>query len=80
MPDTSRLAAALHDAIETQTGDGPLFAAEALEDVAELLGDDVTGETLDAALEESWMHHDWDCDTLDRIASQARETMIGVPA
>lgn len=81
MTDTSRLTVALCDAIEQQTQDLCPFDEDTLAELADLLGDDVTPSTLEAALEEVVGLDDaWDSMTLERIASQVCEDLIGVPA
>lgn len=80
MPDT-RTITALREAIEQQIEDLCPLDDETLAELAEMLGDDITPSTLEAALEElDALPEDWDDVTLDRIASQVSEELIGVPA
>lgn len=77
----SRTISALRDAIEQQTEDLCPFDEDTLAELVDLLAEDITPATLEAALEElDALPDDWDGITLDRIASQVSDELIGVPA
>lgn len=76
----SRLAEALHEAIETQTQTSCPLPFETIEAVASLMGDDISTDSLDAALEEiAGSHHAIDPESFDFIVSQVNDELAGYP-